>query len=139
MMETKKISLAELPITDSFEGYLWYSNMNTPEIFYDKLITDLPTDSSNPFIIEGNLWNSKNKISYLIKYIDGQHHVYEYKFNSHDDIGNCKSVQKKYLPNRFEPRVKKLKFLEFWRPVKDEFCNGFDVLQPAELVFIGFN
>jgi CRISPR type III-associated protein (TIGR04423 family) len=34
--------------------------------------------------------------------------------------------------------VQKMKFRQYWRPVEDDLCEGMTVLQPAELVFVGF-
>jgi CRISPR type III-associated protein (TIGR04423 family) len=34
--------------------------------------------------------------------------------------------------------VQKMKFRQYWRPVEDDLCEGMKVLQPAELVFVGF-
>ena len=54
-----------------------------------------------------------------------------------DDFKSPNAI-KEFLPNRIKG-IEKLCFLEYWKPQKDNLCEDMEVLQPAELVFIGFN
>jgi CRISPR type III-associated protein (TIGR04423 family) len=53
-----------------------------------------------------------------------------------DDLDGVKQEQM-FFSHRMADR--KLYFKQFWQPVNDEQCEGMQVLQPAELVFVGFN
>jgi len=116
-----------------YQGYLWYSNKQTPRIINDKVFNLEIDDSENPFVIEGQLYDSDNKKSLSIKYVDGEYIIHSYDLETKDfDSMN----QKQYVSNRMGGRM--LKFVQHWTPQDDEFCEGMEVLQPSELVFIGF-
>ena len=36
------------------------------------------------------------------------------------------------------PGIGKLKYLQYWDEVEDEFCEHMKTLQPGDLVFVGF-
>lgn len=120
--------------TSKYEGYLWYGNAQMPELFFGEENEFTFDDNKNPFVIEG--WLTDGKVSIQIKYVDGKHLVKQYDLN---ELGrsDVQSVSKTYLPS-FKG-VSGLKFEQYWRPVKDEICEGMQVLQPAEFVFVGFN
>jgi len=115
-----------------YQGYMWWSHKNTPEVYKDKEIEIELDDSTNPFVVEGLLYDGK--VSYTIKYVDGKHIVT--KFVKSELVG-IEKTEEIYLAN-FKG-VAGLKFNQYWRPQVDELCEGMEVLQPAELVFVGFN
>lgn len=123
---------------DKYEGYLWYSNQNTPQVFQDDELELILDDETNPFIIEGQLCNQH--FSYSIKYIDG--HYWVKKYDLKNFVSTVKTTQS-YLPNfkalDGQRKIQKLMFNQYWRPQVDENCEGMSVLQPTEFVFVGFN
>ncbi|MCL4481192.1 MAG: TIGR04423 family type III CRISPR-associated protein [Bacteroidetes bacterium] len=136
-----KISLQDIPANIKYDGYLWWSNQEKPDVYMDQNLKSQdhkpiwPTESSNPFIIEGNLWNKVDEISYLIRFIDGEYLVYEFKLKG----SNPENITKlEYLPNRMPPDIKKLLFKEVWIEQSDPLCEGFEVLKPAFIAFVGF-
>jgi CRISPR type III-associated protein (TIGR04423 family) len=117
----------------SYQGYLWFSDQKEPEIIngiFEKEIDD----KTNPFIVEGQLFDGSNSIS--IKYIDGKYIVNIYDINS-DNFKNVDFKEVTYLPNFKGGDL--LRFRQYWRPQSDTLCEGMDVLHPAELVFVGFD
>lgn len=130
-MENDIINVIDL--TQNYEGYLWWSNDSSPKVFHNEAITDLP-EGNNPFIIEGQLYDVNNKKSYSIRFIDGEYMIKHFDLK---DIKELEFVEKTYLPNRVDGAAK-LCYHEYWRPVQDELCEGMEVLQPAEIVFVGF-
>lgn len=116
-----------------YEGYLWMSNMQKPEIYTDKEL-ELPT-KANPFIVEGQLYNKDKGLSYSIKYVDGEYVIHEHKVTK-ADIDNPDNEIKEYLSNRMDNRW--LKFLRYWEKVEDKNCNDKFVLKLTKNVFIGF-
>jgi CRISPR type III-associated protein (TIGR04423 family) len=118
-----------------YDGYIWYSDKSEPEVFQEKDF-EFDTDKiDNPFIIEGQLYDDQKMISYSIKFVDGKYICKKYEVESTDF--NKKDVEiKTFHANRMDDL--KLQFLQYWKEEVDELCEGMKVLQPAELVFIGF-
>lgn len=121
-----------------YEGYLWYSNRETPEIL-DKQALTLPEEGTNPFVVEGQLYNESEGLSYSIKYVDGQYIVHQFQVK---DAPKDTSLMA-YLPNRMGNR--RLLFLRCWEEVfqKDNVDGlggpeGLPVLMQAKNVFVGF-
>lgn len=124
-----------------WDGYIWKSDSAEPKVLnaeeFDFSEID---DNSNPFVIEGELYDSSNRLSLSIKYIDGKHIIKEF---SPAEIGqNVQTTQISLMPNRM-PEISELHFWQIWRAEDDEFCKdasgkSMKVLRPAELVFMGF-
>jgi CRISPR type III-associated protein (TIGR04423 family) len=118
-----------------YDGYIWYSDKSEPEVFQEKDF-EFDTDKiDNPFIIEGQLYDDQKMISYSIKFVDGKYICKKYEVESTDF--NKKDVEiKTFHANRMDDL--KLQFLQYWKEEDDELCEGMKVLQPKELVFVGF-
>ena len=129
-----KIKLDNIDRNANYEGYLWWSDQQKAEVFLGEKPIELPKELTNPFIIEGNLWDRANETSYLIRFIDGQYLVYKFELNG---IPDERITPHEYLPNRM-PGIDKLIFKEVWEEKPDELCNNFEVLKPAFIAFIGF-
>ena len=113
-----------------YQGYLWYSDNKEPQVLNNEVFELEIADNANPFVIEGQLFDGQKSIS--IKYVDGKYYVNTYDL---DDLDGVKQEQM-FFSHRMADR--KLYFKQFWQPVNDEQCEGMQVLQPAELVFVGF-
>ena len=115
-----------------YQGYLWYSDKKEPQVLNNEVFELEIADSSNPFVMEGQLFDGQKSIS--IRYVDGKYLYKEYdmvKLN-----GSEMSEQVFYLHRTVG---KKLKFNQYWQEREDSLCEDMKVLQPAELVFVGFN
>lgn len=133
-------NITDIDITQKYNGYIWLSNQKQPRVLVDEVLGDfVPNDEA--FIVEGFLFDGNN--SYSIKFIDGKYLVNKFVVEASDY--NDKNVVDKYFVHNKVDKIgnKKLHFLQFWRTKDDEFCKTrtFDgkVLQPAELVFVGFD
>jgi CRISPR type III-associated protein (TIGR04423 family) len=124
-------TLSDIKIDDSYVGYIWPSNCNKPVVKEFDLVKY--NDGSNPFIVEGQLYSKIAEKSYSIKYVDGQHIVVEYDLKQLPKDYDVKT----YIPHRIDG-VSKIIFKQYWRPRKDELCEGMEVLLPAAYVFVGF-
>lgn len=139
----------------AYEGYLWYSDENKPKVFLgDKMVEKIELDDcSNPFVVEGNLWNAETHESIMIRYIDGRYFVRHTVVADKELLGiDDRSLDpvtgktsdlvattvKEYLPHRLES-VKALRFLQYWQGEEDAMCEGMAALRPSKLVFVGFN
>jgi CRISPR type III-associated protein (TIGR04423 family) len=132
-MKSKIDQFNTIPSRHHYEGYLWWSDETSPRIYKGEIVTEWPA-TNNPFIIEGQLFDKANRKSYSIRFVDGDYLIQCFDLN---ELESLDSIEKEYLPNRIEG-VHKLCFKEFWRPEKDDLCEGMEVLKPAEFVFIGF-
>lgn len=133
-MNNFRINIKDIPMDARFEGYLWWSDQEQPEVFKKDTAVQLPVQPSNPFVVEGNLFDAKDNISYQIKMIDGEYHVF--KFNL-DELKQYEYTLKSYLADIND--VENICFREYWKPELDVSCENFEVLKPAMIVFVGFN
>jgi len=123
-------------IEGTFEGYLWWSDQQDPEVYTkEKPQTDLElNENENPFIIEGHLYDATNGgHSVSIKYVDGKYIVNEYDMQK-DFVG--KVVNHRYRGNKMKGH--NLLFKELWEPEKDPLCCGMEVLRATKVAFVGF-
>ena len=118
-----------------YTGYLWWSHKTDPETFYQTEFEREFSDNENPFIIEG--WLTDGNFSINIRYVDGKHLIEKFDIEKlNKEVSNKEhKVEKLFMPN-FKG-FKELKFIQYWRPKKDEMCLSMEVLQPAEFVFVG--
>ena len=135
-MENNKKKLLDIPTNVNYNGYLWWSNAQEPNVFQNEMLPEWLIETDNPFIMEGNLADTQNQLSYAIRFFDGEYIVNRFDLK---DLSSNEFIFKSYLPNRFPLNIKNLCFKEFWKPEEDEFCDDMPVLKPAEVVFIGFN
>lgn len=127
-----KIKLEEINKTHTYQGYIWWSDRREPEVFDGQELNVTLDNILNPFIIEAQLYDTIKKKSYSIKYVDGKHIVCEYNLN---DLP-ADVTEQSYYSNRMNERI--LLFKQCWRPETDKWCEGMEVLKPAECVFVGF-
>lgn len=135
-MTSKQIKITDIPKTATYVGYLWMSNQTKPEIKELNEVLKSITDTSNPFIIEGQLLTDDKRKSYSIKYVDGRHLVVEYNLTTIPASWISEDI-KQFIPNRLEG-VSKILFRRYWMPKEDPLCEGMEVLIPAAYVFEGF-
>lgn len=124
-----------------YEGYFWMSDQEDPTVYENDSVT-LPTEGANPFVVEGQLYNEKEGLSYSIKFVDGQYIVQEYEVTE-ADMKNPDNQVKTYLSNRMGDKY--LQFLRYWEEILDEDNytdrdnpDGLPVLTQTKNVFIGF-
>ena len=133
-MQAHDIQIKDINQDACYEGYLWISDRKKPECFdgKKKLSEQINLDkfTKNPFIVEGFLYKEGTSIS--IKFVDGDYLIKEFT----DVIIDEEKIQK-YIPNRMGSN--KLKFMQNWTVAPDINCAGFDVLQPSDLIFVGFD
>jgi CRISPR type III-associated protein (TIGR04423 family) len=127
-------NLNEIPKI-AFEGYIWKSDESTPEMLRN-VISDFENISTNPFIIEGLLYNKEHQISIHIQHT-GNYQIAEYDLNALKEEGAVLE-EKEYLPHRLTD-VSKVNFQQVWMEEKDPLCEKIPVLKMKAVVFCGFN
>ena len=133
-MSNYKIDIKEIPVHAGYEGYIWWSNAEKPDVYRQDKELYLPSGVSNPFIAEGYIIDKKTSTSYFISMQDGIYHVFRYNLK---ELEQYESTHRHWLASFNE--ADRICFREFWIPEEDPFCNGFEVLKPAMNVFVGFN
>lgn len=125
-------------IKGKFEGYLWKSDNDAPILFDGKEYKEIAFDNSvNPFVVEGELYDAENGLSYTVRFVDGKYIIECHQVTKADIAGNEHITKKEYLAQRMQG-VSALKYLQYWKIVNDELCEGMETLQPDDLVFVGF-
>ena len=122
-----------------YEGYLWMSNENHPQVFHPESLIDRQLfEGHNPFVAEGYLFNHEKGISISIKYVDGRYRIYIDKvnpsdFNSKDTDRLC------YLTQRMDHSdALWAEFLRYWTETPDPTCLDMNVQEVEKEVFVGF-
>lgn len=129
----KYIKIKDIPQDINYEGYLWMSDSDTPQMVNLGGILKEMSDENNPFIVEGQLYAKNEGLSFSIRYVDGKHVVVSYDLNAGDDCYDEKS----FVANRLS-NVSRILFRQYWKAQQDELCEGMAVLVPAGFVFVGF-
>lgn len=113
-----------------YQGYLWYSDKQCPQVLDGQSEWGIEIgETTNPFIIEGQLWDEESRTSVSIKYIDGH-------FLKNETILNGEYDLVEYIP-RSMPKVNKLLFARCWKTVDDDLCEGFDTKKLESVLFKG--
>ncbi|MGM9745883.1 MAG: TIGR04423 family type III CRISPR-associated protein [Paludibacteraceae bacterium] len=120
----------------NYVGYFWKSDAKEPQLVDGDFTEDL-NPAKNPFVVEAQLYDATTMLSYSIKYLDGEYWIMEHQVSS-TDFNRADVDIKQFYAHRIKEHMK-LQFLQYWQENNDELCEGMPVLQPAELVFVGFN
>lgn len=141
MMEDKIRIIPE----GKYEGYLWKSDRtgDRVDIFTGDISMPLLNldENDNPFIVEGCLYDINNRISYIIKYVNGKYRVRKdilADLSREKKEGKVIVYKEHQYVAAFDNAPGYLCFREYWRAEKDIQCMGFETLLPSELVFVGF-
>lgn len=120
-----------------YEGYIWLSDQTQPRVLLgEEFDVDGITDSINPFVIEGQLWNAADGISISIRYADGKHVKHFHQVTNEELQGTLTVTTEQYISHI--KGVGRLCFLRYWKAQEDELCENFEALRPEKLVFVGF-
>ena len=133
-------------INNTMQGYLWMSDQDAPYVYDkgtiskdEKECSHAPFDldfskAQNPFIVEGQLYDETQGISYSIKFVDGKYLVKIYQVDN-ADLHKTTVEVKEYLSNRMGDRW--LRFLRYWEEdIEDECVRNMPVLKLQKEVFI---
>jgi len=118
----------------NYQGYVWRSNENAPHVYDGNKEFELEfVDGENPFVVEGFLCDGEKSIS--IKFADGRYIIKIYDLNALSQDKELYDERKSHFSDK---KNLELLFRHYWRAEKDDLCDGMEVLQPAEVVFMGF-
>lgn len=150
--------MAQIEIKGKFEGYLWKSDEQVPEVYEGDNLLDVYTfdDETNPFIIEGQLYDSETGQSVSIKYVDGEYKIKKYYIDKKDGshpsffsvVKSEKGEEKVEIPcevkelhyrGHSELKGHDLHFYELWEEKPDPLCCNMKVLEATKVIFAGFS
>ena len=107
-------------------GYLWMSNEREPRVLEDCSIEQSNTQhganpalfqtGANPFIVEAELWDNANNLSYAIHHTGNEVVCQRYEVKA-EDRNNRDNKEAVFLSHRMDGRG--LCFLEYWEPRRD--------------------
>lgn len=128
-------------IEGNFRGYLWYSDAVFPKLIWDEPVTK-DMLKSFPFVIEGQLYDQKNRIAIRIANIDGAYHVAQMQLPA-----NFAENQTYYASNKFARYSSKqeehydlqLNFYTHYEEKESQLQSGFVTKQPVWTAFVGFS
>ena len=131
----------------NFQGYLWYSDELTPEVFdgsdEKQIILD---DEKNPFVVEGNLYDRENEKSVNIRYIDGKYLVTSFNLAEMKNNPDFVLEDEPYLTNsrilsmtgKLAPECGRSLYKRIWHAEEDNLNGNWKSLRPVGLAFAGF-
>ncbi len=119
-----------------YEGYYWMSNEKKPITLDKEPFEQSLNPAENPFVVEAQLFDSNQLLSYSIRFVDGEYLVKEFTLLESELNPDTNDIER-YIPQRIEAAG--LNFLQRWKEEPDEYCENMLVLKPAEMIFIGFN
>lgn len=121
-----KIDINEIPMDKSLTGYLWMSNEREPLVLENCSIKQSNKQHGanpalfqmgvNPFIVEAELWNNVNNVSYAIHHAGNEVVCQRYEVKA-EDRNNRDNRESVFLSHRMDGRG--LRFLEYWEPRRD--------------------
>lgn len=131
-MDIKKIDF-----TRKYTGYLWMSNSAEPLVLATPGTVDSALfEKNNPFVAEGQLYDSESDVSVSIRYADGRYYTVRYE-NARGADDDPLTDDVVYCNVRMAPELK-LKFRRRWKLVEDANCEDMKAPSIEREVFIGF-
>lgn len=132
-----KIKISEIPVNNKYQGYLWMSNSKKPEELDNEPLKASLGSVLNPFVVEGELWDSENKRSYSIHQAGNITICLAFNVKDSDFNGKDANIDDRvYASHRMKHQG--LHFLEYWEPSSSDACLGMETLEMTKRVFVGF-
>lgn len=135
----RKIETKDIDFSRKYTGYLWLSNAAAPIVLTEPGTVDSAVfKTRNPFVAEGQLYDSENDVSISIRYADGGYFIVRYEGAS-GSAGNGRADNVVYCSERMvHGETIGLRFRRFWKLKEDEACLHMKSLSVEKEVFIGF-
>lgn len=128
-------SLTTIP-ERKYQGYIWCSGKDKPEVLEEYKSFKFPEIQTNPFIVEALLYCKEKNVSVMVRHT-GNYQIREYDLNSLPE--GYELEEKKYIPHRLDSGGKKVCLKQLWLPEKDPNCEGMEVLTLKAHIFTGFS
>lgn len=131
-------------IPGNYEGYVWMSDETAPETLDGSQSYSLELNPDViPFVIEAQLYDRDAKVSYSVKYIDGEYYVYRWD-NVSADMDDDNYTPMTFYANRVGEDIGRkelrLRFLRHWAEEVEKYDDlEIPVLVAKEMIFVGFN
>lgn len=130
-----KATINDIDLKAVYDGYIWMSDEQKPKVLNKEPIPEGLINKKNPFIIEAELFDEDNGVSYSVRNIDGKPAVSKYEMAYEKMVGTLSKME--FVTHRIKNHSR-LIFHQLWKKESDELCEGMETLVPAERFFIGF-
>lgn len=123
----------------NYVGYLCYSDDTPVRVLNHEKFSLEASAEQIPFIIEGELYDEAQRLSWSIRYADGQYRILRYEV-----LEEGMEFDHQYVVPRFDlaadesKETCRLHFYQYWMARPEPLCEGMEVLMPAQRVFVGF-
>ncbi len=132
----KEIQPEDVDFSRKYTGYLWMSNADSPKVLAEPRAVDGALfENRNPFIAEGQLYDSEKDVSISIRYADGEYFIVRFEKASAAASDEKADDPIDYYAVRMPGR---LRFRRFWKLKADKNCDGMPAPCLDREVFIGF-
>ncbi len=121
-----------------YQGYIQMSDKRIEHVFVEaqklpkleKLYVDKDDKATNVnYVLEMALYDPESKQSILIRQHNADFLVIKKELKGDEPMDSFYTVT---------PNTPKMKIAQIWEPKPNEFCNGWEVLEPTLLMFAGF-
>lgn len=130
-MLVEKIGIDAIP-DYLFDGYYWYSDADKPTVVTGEKI-DKAKFTKLPFIVEGNFYAAKERLSIKVQCMEGVYTVYRFNLA---ELKDEHKYQQLYLGHDIGGL--NFEMIEAWQEMVDPLLEGMASLQPAWSAFAGF-
>ncbi len=129
----KQITIDQIDYSAKWTGYYWMSDKDRPTVLENALLDRTVLEPGVPFVIEAQLTSGSCSLS--IRNVDGRCMIISYDAA---DLNDPNSKDETFISLRMGNL--KLRFKRRWQemPDVDNLCAGMPSLQPAGLMFVGF-
>lgn len=122
-------NIISIPAASSVQGYYWASDAEAPIVIDGNFDGLQLNESTNPFIVEAQLYFTQQKLSYSIRYVDGHYIVMRHEVPE--------QIEAKEYISKWDNSLKLL-FAILWEAEHDPLCCDMPVLKASNQLFVGF-
>lgn len=135
-----RIKTEDIDFDRKYTGYLWMSNSAEPIVLAEPGFVERALfETVNPFVSEGQLYDSGKDISLSIRYADGEYFIVRYEnAGGSADAGASEDVVYAGVRMTHDGKSLLLRFRRYWRLEPDDACLGMKAPSVDREVFLGF-
>lgn len=135
-----QIKLSDINPEEKFTGYLWFSNEEKPRLFEGENLIEMPSESDNPFIVEGHLISENEEYSVMLRHDGAETRVFRYDWNDFENREAYKVDEPVCYLMKGGDDGRKVCFSRVWKAEADDpGMPEYKVLKPLFIGFKGFS
>jgi CRISPR type III-associated protein (TIGR04423 family) len=135
-----QIKLSEINSEEKYTGYLWFSNEDKPQLFENDSLSEIPSETGNPFIVEGHLISENGRYSVMLRHDGVKTQVYRYNWSEFENREVYMVDEPVCYLMKGGENGRKVCFRRVWKAEIDDPENPeFKVFKPLFIGFTGFS